>query len=270
MRIGKKIVMIGAGKLGHLIARRVLQMGICNTGELWICRKDETRLAELTQLIPGCRPTLNLAEAIRDAELVILAVKPADLAAVSADLRPLLTQTQTVLSVVTGKSFSTLAKHLGTRQLVRASTSILAGTGQARTVYMIDPRSVSVSPLAVEVIHSWGESLETVVENDIKTAIVAIGALPGLVAYSLLGFVSGIEAEGWSRQESLREVLLSTQALCQKVLEQNLDLADIVRSVATKGGITQAGVEAMSGDNLQEAIARGIRAAIVRTEELDG
>ncbi|OGF02763.1 MAG: hypothetical protein A3H14_03095 [Candidatus Doudnabacteria bacterium RIFCSPLOWO2_12_FULL_49_8] len=271
MSNSSKVALIGFGKLGSIIARRLVETQVCHPRELWVCRQDSRRLKEIEAQIPRCQARACLVEAVTDAEVVIVAVRPGDLAQVGRDLAPVLNPTQTVLSVVTGKTFLTLTRVLGTRRLVRASTSILAATGQARSVYMIEPSmATEVSGMAIQIIRSWGEALETVVENDVKTAIVAIGALPGLVAYGLGAFVAAIEAQGWSREEALREVLLSTLGLCHRAFDQKLDLADIVRSVATKGGITQAGLDVFAQLKLSEVIEAGIAAAITRTEELDG
>src|SRR5919201_3148220 len=98
MAAGRKVAILGAGKIGESLLAGLLSSGWRTPGEVVVTVRREERLDELAER-HGVRATLSNAEAVRDASLVVIAVKPQDFDVLLGEIGGLLTPEQTVLSV---------------------------------------------------------------------------------------------------------------------------------------------------------------------------
>ena len=114
----------GAGKM----AEGILAAAACQTGfdpkTVLMAEKIPARAKELAKRY-HVRTTPDAREVARAARVIFLAVRPQDLAALAADVKPFLTAKTLVVSIAAGKSLATLRKLLGTGvRLVRVMPNL--------------------------------------------------------------------------------------------------------------------------------------------------
>src|SRR5688500_5662422 len=105
-----KITIIGGGNLGTAIARGMLDAGHGPPSSLTITKRNISTLSHFSHL--GVHVTTDNAAATRDADLVILAVKPYQVQEVLSGCT--FHKTQVIVSVVTGVSLEQLRALTGT------------------------------------------------------------------------------------------------------------------------------------------------------------
>ncbi|MCW2976367.1 MAG: pyrroline-5-carboxylate reductase, partial [Actinomycetia bacterium] len=94
----KKIAIIGAGRIGEALLSGLLSSGWRTRDEIVVTTRSASR-AEALNARHGVQATTSNAEALEGAQLVVIAVKPQDIDALLAEIGPLLTREQTLLSV---------------------------------------------------------------------------------------------------------------------------------------------------------------------------
>src|SRR5260221_1356845 len=94
----RKIAIIGAGRIGEALLSGLLSSGWRSREEIVVTTRSENRAALLHER-HGVEATTSNPDAVRGAGLVVVAVKPQDIDTLFAEIGPMLTPDQTVLSV---------------------------------------------------------------------------------------------------------------------------------------------------------------------------
>ncbi|MGA8539080.1 MAG: prephenate dehydrogenase/arogenate dehydrogenase family protein, partial [Terriglobales bacterium] len=94
----KKVAVLGAGKMGSILLQSFLRDGLLSAGQTWatVAHADRARL--LKEKLKVHAGTDN-AEAVKDADIVFLCVKPQVVAEVVREIRAHLSGKQLVISV---------------------------------------------------------------------------------------------------------------------------------------------------------------------------
>ena len=96
----KKIAIIGGGNLGTAMALGLIKSEFLPAQAITITKRNTLTLAGLESV--GVHVTADNVQAVKDAEVIILAVKPFQIKEVLEAIAPSLTTNHTVISVVTG------------------------------------------------------------------------------------------------------------------------------------------------------------------------
>jgi pyrroline-5-carboxylate reductase len=118
--MNKKIAIIGGGNLGTAIAEGLIQSGFVSPKHILITKRNIQTLHELERR--GVLVSDKNEEAVRYADLVILAVKPFQVDEILSSLKgEFRADSQVLVSVVTGISIDHITAHTGNRiPVVRA------------------------------------------------------------------------------------------------------------------------------------------------------
>jgi len=197
-----------------------------------------------------------LAEA---ADLVVLAVKPNTLAAVAGELAEAGTP---VLSILAGTKLEALAKALPGVELVRVMPNLGAQLRQAVLCVVygegIDP---GLRAGAGEALALLGEVVE-LDEELIDPATAIMGCAPGYLALMAEALVEAGTKEGLSSEQALAmtaKAMIATGGLLE--LRQPGELR---RAVASPGGMTEAGLEALEQRDFRAALSAAVDASLAR------
>src|SRR5260370_37634014 len=93
----KRIAIIGGGRIGEALLSGLLSSGWRSREQIVVTSRSESRVAELRER-HGVEATTSNPDAVRGAELVVIAVKPQDIDALLAEIGGLPTPTPTGLS----------------------------------------------------------------------------------------------------------------------------------------------------------------------------
>ncbi len=111
MLTDKTLAVLGAGKLGETLIRGLVDADAVSPAKVTVTAGHAERVEKLAAEL-GVRGTLSNADAVRGADLVILAVKPQTVAAVLAEISGVLEPAQLLISVAASVGTTWIEKHL--------------------------------------------------------------------------------------------------------------------------------------------------------------
>jgi len=258
---------IGAGNMAEAIARGVVRSGAFRFDELVACdvAAERRRLFE-DELHVRC--TDDPAVVARDADLILLAVKPQQMEGVLATIAPAARADALVVSIAAGVTVAAIERHLAPRPVVRTmpNTPLMVGLG-----------AVALAPGT----HATAEHLERArklfaplgvvvdVHEDQMDAVTALsGSGPAYVFYLVEQMTAAGVAMGLDPDVAAK--LANQTALgAATMLQRGTDgPAELRRKVTSPGGTTQAAIEHMAAHGFERIVVDALRAAERRGREL--
>ena len=217
----------------------------------------------------GLRTSTDLAEAIRDQDVVILAIKPQIVSDVLEGLASHLQAHQLVISIMAGVSTTSLEDSIGTSiALVRAMPQITARLGAAATGICLGRHATANhEALARELFDEVG--MAVVVEEQLMDAVTGLsGSGPAYVYTIIEALAEGGVRVGLSKQVALKLATQTALGAARMALDSEESPAALRDQVTSPGGTTLAGLEALAKAGLEGALISAVEAATKRSVEL--
>ena len=98
---GKKISFIGGGKMGSALVKGILARNLLAPGKVTVADVVEEQLEELRKTY-GVFATKDNKKAVKDADIIILAVKPQNMAEVLEGISGILDKNKLIISIAAG------------------------------------------------------------------------------------------------------------------------------------------------------------------------
>lgn len=257
------VVLLGCGRLGSAILEGWLETGAVAAGDVIVLTPSDKPIANAAA-DQGARINPALIS-LADASALVIAVKPAKWQEALLPLLPHLAADVTLISVMAGVKVADIASATG-RAVVRVmpTTAVAQASGVAAVW----------APRAEErvVAHALFGPLADVVDLDdeglMDAATAVAGSAPAFIHAFTQALAKAGEATGLSQEAAAR---LATGALrsAGAGADTGASINDLIARIASPGGTTQAGLDAMieSGD-LDRAAEAAVKAAVDRAGEL--
>ena len=259
------VVLVGCGRLGSAIL------------EGWLATSTVSP-ADLIILTPSDKPATDAARArgarinpppdsLQKARAVVLAVKPAKWREAITPTLDHLPADAAVISVMAGVRADDIAVAAG-RPVARVMPT--TGVAQARGVAAL----WSADAGALDIARGLFEQIADVAVLDSESLMDAATATAGSAPAFVYAFVQALaragEAQGLSRDAAER---LARGALrsAGAGAETGAPLDELVARIASPGGTTRAGLDAMeTGGDVDRAARAAVDAAVARAKEISG
>jgi pyrroline-5-carboxylate reductase len=236
--------------------------------DISIAEIDGERRIALEQQFPKIRVVPSAAWAVADADVVVVAVKPGDVATTLETALPALATDTLVVSIAAGVTIAALEALVPDRPVVRAMPNTPALVGASASAIAGGTRA------GAEHL-DLAESLLAAVGIVVRVAEPALDAVTGLSgsgpAYVFLLAEAMIEAGvlvGLTRDIA---TTLVTQTLLGSatLLDRDDDGPEVLRAAVTSpGGTTAAGLRELELHGFRAAILDAVQAATTRSREL--
>jgi len=272
-RTHTQIGIIGAGAMGGALAAGLLASGT-SADAIRAADPDSDRRRQMEES-RGIRCGADNREVVEQSDLVVLAVKPHQVAEVLRELggadNPGLTRPLWV-SIAAGVSLASLAEGLppGAR-LVRSMPNTPALVGEGATAFVANPEATDADRAAARLLF---EAVGTAWESPSEELLDAVTGLSGSGPAYVFVFLEALGDAG-VRMGLPRETAraLATQTVlgaARLALESGRDPADLKAQVTSPGGTTIAGLERLEAAGFRSAIHDAVEAATRRSRELGG
>jgi pyrroline-5-carboxylate reductase len=265
---GLRIAFIGGGNMARALIGGLLRQGV-QAGHISV-GEPQSSLREALQRELAVTAVADNALAIREAQLVVLAVKPQSVASVAQELGGALRARRPVLlSIVAGLRIAELARICsGAAAIVRAMPNRPALIG-AGVTGLYAPTSVTDTQrnMAERVASAAGRALwlRSEAELDIVTALSGSGPAYFFLLAEQLALAG--ESLGLERETALllaRDTLYGAGALAHSARCPAEERA----AVTSKGGTTEAALQTLELGGFDALIDRAVRAACERSVTL--
>ncbi|MCX2980042.1 pyrroline-5-carboxylate reductase [Halieaceae bacterium IMCC14734] len=264
-----KIAFIGAGNMASSIIGGLLNQGM-PAGNLCASDPYPEALQRLSETY-GVSTSADNATAVADANVVILAVKPQIMPAVTRALAPSLQQhNPVVISIAAGITVSALQQQLGmTAAIVRCMPNTPALLQCGATAMFANEHTSQPQRNHAETILSAVGDAHWVRDENLLDAVTALsGSGP---AYFFL-FMEAMTAAGTSmglKPELSRALTVQTAlGAARMAAEGDVELDELRRRVTSPGGTTAAALDSFAESDLRGVVASAMQAALNRSIEM--
>jgi len=268
--VNGKVAILGAGRLGQSLLRGFLSSDWRTPADLVVTARHAEHLDELQQKY-GVEATTDNAAAVQGAGLVIIAVKPQDMPTVLAEIAPVVTSEQTLLSVAAGTTTAFIERHLpeGAR-VVRSmpNAPALVHEGIAGFCAGAHARDEDVA-LAEEALNHLGASVR-VDEKDMDAVTALSGSGPAYFALLTEAMIEAGLLLGLSREVSTRLVVQTMFGSALLLRDEQLHPVELREAVTSPGGTTTRAIRELERSGVRAAFLNAITAATERSRELSG
>jgi pyrroline-5-carboxylate reductase len=255
-----KLGFVGAGNMAGGLARGwAAAQGEPGAPEsMAFADADPDRARQLAEEVGGDAIEGNLALA-DTSDLVVLAVKPNVLDEVAPDLVQAGTP---VLSILAGTSLETLHEALPGIDVIRVMPNLGAQLRQGVLCVVFPERTDDARRRRIkQLLGLTGEVIE-LEESLIDAATAIMGCSPGYLALIAEVLVEAGVREGLTEDQTLRMVSKAMSAT-GGLLELH-EPGGLKRAVASPGGMTEAGLNALEEHNLHDILLSAVDASLER------
>jgi len=248
---------VGFGTMG-----RALAAGIRRADPGAVVTASTTRRSAAAT--PFGATVTSTQEVIRCSDLIVLAVKPAHVGSVLAEIEPLTERRHTVVSVAAGVSIASIRKGLGDRcAVLRAMPNIACEVGAGATALAHDGSDVLAARRVASLFDLLGEVVT--VDETLLDAVTALsGCGPAYMAFVADALGNAAASIGLPYALSRRLVAQTMLGTGRLMLETGAHPGLIREHVATPAGRTLRALAELESSNLRQTFQRALSAAMDR------
>lgn len=263
----KTLGLIGVGNMGTSILEGLIRQSLISGRQVFVYDKFAEK-AEAFANRYGLRKAASNAELVRVSDVILLAIKPQDLGAVSEEFKAELKSEKIVISILAGMTLDKLEKTLGnTASIVRAMPNLGAKVGESLTA--LDGKDNNVLATAETVFSGCGKTVRLPeVHFDMYTALAGSGPA---YFFLLMETIEKKALEQGFSPEAARLTAVQTAvgaSLAAKAASEST--ADLRQMVTSKGGTTEAALSVLENGKIRDLFSSAYDAAAARGRELRG
>ena len=263
-----KVLVIGAGNMGLTYAEGMSKSKLLKKKNIMVLDKSDEKLEELHQ-ISHFDAFNELKDCVPKADIIFVAVKPHHAEELFKKINPLVTKDKIISSIMAGVTLDVIKDLSGVRKVIRAMPNLPAKVGLGLTSYVSSPEVSRIELLTVEsLLNTTGKSIRVNNENLIDASTGISGSGPAYVFYFMQSMMEAALQMGFSTNESKLLVSQTFTGAIELFNQSNLSPNSWMEKVASKGGTTQAALDSMDGNNVNELIKEAAFAAFTRAVEL--
>ncbi|MDQ5987274.1 MAG: Pyrroline-5-carboxylate reductase [Syntrophus sp. SKADARSKE-3] len=265
---GQMIGFIGGGKMGSVLIHGIVTQEIAKATDIIVADVDRARLEELKGAYGVCT-TISAKEAAEKANILILAVKPQNMADVLDAIAGAVTPSTLIISIAAGIPIAFIEKRFkkGVR-IIRTmpNTPALAGEGMAA----LAPGGAASSDdlaMAQRIFNAVG--LSVIVKEDLMDAVTGLsGSGPAYGFVIIEALADGGVQMGLPRDIAVKLAAQTILGAAKLVLMGDKHTGQLKDMVTSPGGTTIAGIRALEDGKLRGSLMAAVEAATLRSKAL--
>ena len=260
-----RIAILGAGKIGESL---LAGLRSSDWADIIASSRREERAAELREK-HGVEATTSNEEAIRGADVVVLAVKPQDIETLLGEVGHLLTSEQTVLSVAAAIPTSAIERQIAdgvpvVRAMPNRPATVHEGiAGICAGAHAGDEHL----RLAEEALSHLGRVVE-VPERYMDAVTAVSGSGPAYFALLAEAMIEAGILLGLSREISTQLVVQTMLGTAKQLRDEKMHPVELREMVTSPGGTPIAAIRELDQAGVRAAFLNAIQAAMDRSREL--
>lgn len=263
-----KVLVIGGGNMGLTYAEGMADSVYLNRRKLMNQDIGEDTLEKISA-DSRFEAYKQLEECLPIANIVFIAVKPYHCEDLFAIMKGMVNSNQLIVSLVAGLKIEIIQEQLGINKIVRTMPNLPAKVGKGITSFTESEGVSRVELLMVRnLLDTTGTSIHVSSENFIDKSTGISGSGPAYVFYFLQSMMEAARKMGFSENDSKVLVSHTFEGAVELFSQGNISPAKWMDKVALKGGTTQAALDSMEDNNVNELIKEAAYAAFNRAVEL--
>ena len=260
-----KIAIIGAGNLGISIAKGILHSNGASTMYLTKRHLDNIRTFEK---YGNVTVTSDNLEAVRNSDVLVFSVQPAQFSAILEEVRELLTDKHVIISTVTGYSIERMEGIVGKECfIVRSMPNTAISVGQSMTCICSNEAGKKRIELAKAIFNRMGHSLE-IPENRMQAATVICASGIAFWMRLIRATTQGAIQLGFDAREARELAMYTCSGAASLLINSGNHPEEEIDKVTTPMGCTIEGLNEMEHQGLSSSLIRGIVASFDKISQI--
>ena len=277
-----KLGFIGSGKMAAALIKGVLKSGLCKPADITVSDVHAST-AEKLRAETGVTTALSNVEVVAASDIIVLAVKPGDaLAAIQSVTTQQMKSSirgawqggggkgeKLLLSIAAGLSIRSLEQAAGEKlRIIRVMPNTPALVLSGASAFALGTQATEEdAAVAQSIFGSVGIALQ--VKETLLDAVTGLSGSGPAYGYTIIeALADGGVLMGLPRELALQLAAKTVAGAAEMVLQSGLHPAVLRDQVASPGGTTIAGLEALESGGLRAALIAAVRAATERATAL--
>ncbi len=260
---------VGAGVMADVMVGGLLAEGVLPPDHI-VCSDANPSRLEAMQRQHGVRTVASNADLAADCQVLILAVKPQNLAEVLKELRGRLSAQTTVLSIVAGATLDAICGGLRHDHVVRCMPNLPCRIRRGMTVWTARGDLADLDRVRT-ILGVMGEELHVAHEAQVDQATAVNGTGPAIVAHFVKAMIEAANYIGEPREvahDTVLATLIGTAEMIRAADRDGVHVAQLIDDVTSPGGTTSRALQIMKQGRFAAVVTEAIDAAHTRTLEL--
>jgi len=268
MFTNQTISFIGAGNMGEAMIKGILVQGLVEPEQILASEPRPSRRAELEERY-GIRTTDDNRTATREADVLVLSIKPQVLSKVMREINLDLDPNALVLSIIAGARIGMMTKGLRHASIVRSMPNTPGQFGVGMTVWTSTPHVSEEQRLqAQSILQALGKEIWMDDEHYLDMATALSGTGPAYVFLFIESLVDAGVHLGFARHVAEDLVLQTIEGSVKVVQELKRHPATLRNMVTSPGGTSASAIYELDKGGFRTILSKAVFAAYRRSVEL--
>jgi pyrroline-5-carboxylate reductase len=265
---GRTVGFVGGGNMGEALIKGLIAASLVPAKAIHATDVRADRLKELDRQY-GIQVSSDNAEMVRQADIVILAVKPQIMEAVLKEIAPAVTRRTLLISIAAGVSTAKIRAGLGKdARLIRVMPNtpalVLEGATAIAKADGLEPDDLDT---AGEIFSAVGRVV--VLTEDLLDAVTGLsGSGPAYIAVVIESLADGGVRMGLDRITAMTLATQTVLGAAKLLLETGLHPGALKDMVSSPGGTSIAGIAALEEGGIRTTFIKAVERATQRSREL--
>lgn len=258
--------------MAEAIVRGLLHKQVAQADRIiMLNRSNQERLAFLSEQYGVVTPhdEENKQQQLRQASIIVLAMKPKDAGEALSALGPLLHQDQLVVSLIAGLSISTMQALLGSKvAIARTMPNTSSSIGYGATGISFSPEATSVHRAQTLSMFEAIGIVSVIPEQQMEILTGVSGSGPAYVYYMMEAMIAA-GVEGGLSPEQARELTVQTVLGAALMMQETgEEPAKLRADITSPNGSTQAAIGVLTSGGFQTSVKAAVHRAAERSLEM--
>ena len=265
-----KIAIIGTGNLGKSIAKGLITTNAITT--LHLTKRNLDSISEFEGYKNVSLTSDNLL-AVKNSDILILAVQPAHLEQVLREINPLITENHVIISTVTGFMISDIENIMGTDQfIIRAMPNTAIAVGKSMTCICSNIKGNKRIKVAEAIFNRLGHSM-IIPETQMQAATVVCASGIAFWMRLIRATTQAAIQLGFDAKEAQELAMHTSEGAASLLIASGHHPEEEIDRVTTPKGCTIEGLNEMEHKGLSSSLIQGMIASYnkisnIRKEQL--
>ncbi len=261
---------MGCGNMAQAIIKGLIDNKVIPAQKIFVSNRSAGKPIKLRDIY-GVNICSNNEELVEKSQVVVLAMKPQDLLTAIDPLGGIFLEKQIVISLAAGVKLTTLKKHLPLCRWIRLMPNTPTLIGQGLVGYYTDNDLADsyLGTLVEDLFKPLGQCVNMKDEDQFEAFMVACSSGVGFV-YELMIYWQQWMIEHGFDDDIAKNLTLETfnGATLLAKHSASLDLEELQNRVASKKGVTEAGLLSMRDSELETGLRVAFEKAALRNQEM--
>jgi|TARA_B110000263_G_scaffold1759_1_gene1431 pyrroline-5-carboxylate reductase len=260
-----EITFIGFGNMGSAIIKGIIKEKIFS--HINIIENDKSKFINSSDLELNFKEKID--NNISNSKFIWICIKPQSFQYLANEIKGFLNDNQVLISIMAGVKIEQIKKLSNHRKIIRVMPNTPAQVSKGMSVWKsTNEVNSEEKELAISMLNSFGKSLEAESEDIIDTATALSGSGPGFIYKFLETLILAGKKYGLTDSMSYtlaKETLIGSSELLRI---SNKTPKELREAVTSPGGTTEAGLDFLQENKIEEIISGTIKAAVDRSIKL--